>query len=83
MEDVLGAEMLSDAQEFFDQIDKDGTGFITDKDHVYGLFLALGITFESEDEFNEVLKAIEDHEQVASGEAGLEADSGAEARQEQ
>ena len=36
-------------------MDPEASGFITDKDHVYGLFLSMGVTFESEEEFNSAL----------------------------
>ncbi len=57
---VLEPELVQQVNESFDAVDEDKSGYITDKDHIYALFLSMGITFDSEEEFNSsVLSKVE------------------------
>ena len=51
----LPAELMREITESFDALDAEKTGFITSKDEIYALFLSLGVTFNSEEEFLTVL----------------------------
>ena len=46
---------MDQINESFDAVDEEKTGFVTDKDHIYALFLSLGVTFDSEEDFNEAI----------------------------
>ena len=60
----MEAELVKEALESFDVIDEEKKGHITDKDHIYALFLSLGVTFDSEEEFSEALSIAINEEPV-------------------
>ena len=58
----MPAEIRADAETMFDELDNENHGFITDKDNIYALFLGMGVTFESEEDFeNDILAKIVDN----------------------
>ena len=52
----LSADLLREVNESFDAIDDQQRGFVTDRDMIYAMFLSLGVTFDSEEEFIAVLE---------------------------
>ena len=54
--DLLDSSTIEECILSFNMMDADQTGFITDKDSIYGLCLSMGVTFNSEEAFTEALK---------------------------
>ena len=60
----LAPELVEEALNSFEAVDEEQKGYITDKDHIYALFLSLGVTFDSEEEFLATLSRAIDDEPV-------------------